>query len=152
MFKKIVDKAKKVIEPKKEKIEAPLNVKLHFSCSECGQEFGPENFVIKGLYIKSGVLDLAKRYVTQCETCSKWVCHDCLVPGQNICKVCAGVSVEPSVPSEVPETGIETESVDLPPLPPSQLEATCPKCGQPLKWIAQYERYYCYNCQEYPPI
>ena len=27
----------------------------------------------------------------------------------------------------------------------------CPYCGQPLTYIHQYNRWYCYNCQEYAP-
>ena len=27
----------------------------------------------------------------------------------------------------------------------------CPKCGGPLDYIQEYDRYYCYNCQEYAP-
>ena len=25
----------------------------------------------------------------------------------------------------------------------------CPYCGKPATWIAQYQRWYCYNCQRY---
>ena len=28
----------------------------------------------------------------------------------------------------------------------------CPKCGMPLTYIEQYQRFYCYNCKEYPRI
>ncbi len=26
---------------------------------------------------------------------------------------------------------------------------TCPKCGKPATWIEQYQRWYCYECEEY---
>jgi len=25
----------------------------------------------------------------------------------------------------------------------------CPRCGQPATWIPQYQRWYCYSCQQY---
>lgn len=25
----------------------------------------------------------------------------------------------------------------------------CPTCGRPATWIAQYQRWYCYNCKKY---
>ena len=28
----------------------------------------------------------------------------------------------------------------------------CPKCGNELKWISQYSRYYCKVCKDYPKI
>ncbi|HEV2317065.1 MAG TPA: hypothetical protein VGV89_05775 [Thermoplasmata archaeon] len=33
--------------------------------------------------------------------------------------------------------------------PPSPVAPTCPKCGQPGTWVAQYSRYYCYKDQQY---
>ena len=27
----------------------------------------------------------------------------------------------------------------------------CPNCGQPLKWIDKYSRFYCYSCKKYAP-
>jgi len=27
----------------------------------------------------------------------------------------------------------------------------CPKCGRPLTYIKEYDRWYCYNCKEYAP-
>jgi len=30
-----------------------------------------------------------------------------------------------------------------------QAAPLCPKCGRPLAYIKQYNRYYCYQCQEY---
>ena len=32
---------------------------------------------------------------------------------------------------------------------PETERATCGKCGMPLKWIAAYQRYYCYTCKKY---
>lgn len=43
----------------------------------------------------------------------------------------------------------------LPPSPPSApspqtaVAQLCPKCGQPLSFIQQYGRWYCYNCRKY---
>ena len=40
----------------------------------------------------------------------------------------------------------------VPSLPQPQPAATqlCPTCGQPLAFIQQYARWYCYNCKKYP--
>ena len=36
-----------------------------------------------------------------------------------------------------------------PPPPPEYQAPTCPYCGRPLSWIAQYQRWYCYQDQRY---
>ncbi len=36
-----------------------------------------------------------------------------------------------------------------PPPPPQPQQYPCQKCGQPLSFIQQYNRWYCYNCQTY---
>ncbi len=42
------------------------------------------------------------------------------------------------------------ESLPLPPPPPPPtLAPTYPMCGQPLTFIQQYNRWYCYNCHKY---
>jgi hypothetical protein len=35
------------------------------------------------------------------------------------------------------------------PAPPPGYNPECSQCGQPLKFIQQYSRWYCYNCQRY---
>jgi len=37
-----------------------------------------------------------------------------------------------------------------PPPPPATATQPCPTCGQPLTFIQQYGRWYCYNCKKYP--
>jgi hypothetical protein len=37
-----------------------------------------------------------------------------------------------------------------PPPPPSATVPLCQTCGQPLTFIQQYGRWYCYNCNKYP--
>lgn len=32
---------------------------------------------------------------------------------------------------------------------PTAQAPTCPTCGGPLTWIAQYQRWYCYRCKKY---
>jgi hypothetical protein len=37
-----------------------------------------------------------------------------------------------------------------PPAPAAAQQAlTCPRCGKPLTYIEQYQRWYCYSCQQY---
>jgi hypothetical protein len=36
-----------------------------------------------------------------------------------------------------------------PPPPPPPPTKACPKCGQPLMYVPQYDRWYCNNCKEY---
>jgi hypothetical protein len=33
--------------------------------------------------------------------------------------------------------------------PPAPAAGTCPRCGKPATWVAQYNRWYCYGCQQY---
>jgi sporulation protein YlmC with PRC-barrel domain len=33
--------------------------------------------------------------------------------------------------------------------PAQQAQQLCPTCGKPLTWIAQYQRWYCYNDKKY---
>jgi hypothetical protein len=40
-------------------------------------------------------------------------------------------------------------NLPLPPPPPDFQPPTCPICGGPLSYIAQYERWYCYRDQKY---
>ena len=45
----------------------------------------------------------------------------------------------------------EVEMLPPPPPPPPPVAATqmCPTCGNPLTFIQQYGRWYCYNCKKY---
>jgi hypothetical protein len=44
----------------------------------------------------------------------------------------------------------QAPAAPLPPPPPQEVaQKACPRCGQPLTWIDQYQRWYCYNCQQY---
>ena len=36
-----------------------------------------------------------------------------------------------------------------PPIPPTLQSNMCPTCGQPLRWIAEYQRWYCDREQKY---
>jgi len=50
-----------------------------------------------------------------------------------------------------PATYQASQEPQVPPPPPqgaAQVPA-CSKCGRPLTWIEQYQRWYCYNCQQY---
>jgi hypothetical protein len=40
-------------------------------------------------------------------------------------------------------------SFPLPPPPPNYTQPVCPTCGNPLSYIQQYQRWYCYNEQKY---
>jgi hypothetical protein len=33
--------------------------------------------------------------------------------------------------------------------PPQPAAGTCTRCGKPATWVAQYNRWYCYSCQQY---
>jgi len=49
-----------------------------------------------------------------------------------------------------PSTYQASQTPGVPPPPPQGVaQNTCPNCGQPLTWIEQYQRWYCYNCQRY---
>lgn len=51
-----------------------------------------------------------------------------------------------------PATYQASQAPQVPPPPPqgaAQNVPACPNCGQPLTWIEQYQRWYCYNCQRY---
>jgi hypothetical protein len=49
------------------------------------------------------------------------------------------------VPAGAYETSVQ------PPPPPETFQQTpaCPRCGKPLTYIPQYQRWYCYDCQQY---
>lgn len=40
--------------------------------------------------------------------------------------------------------------VPSPPSPQSTVAQMCPTCGQPMTFMQQYGRWYCYNCKKYP--
>jgi len=56
-------------------------------------------------------------------------------------------------PAETYQPPATYQASQVTPPPPSPQGAAqipaCPKCGQPLTWIEQYQRWYCYNCQQY---
>jgi hypothetical protein len=43
-----------------------------------------------------------------------------------------------------------TKETPTPPPPPEFANHECPECGHSLAFIAQYNRWYCYNCAKYP--
>ena len=43
----------------------------------------------------------------------------------------------------------EAKTLPPPPPPPPTIAQICPVCGQPLVFIQQYRRWYCYNCKKY---
>jgi len=58
----------------------------------------------------------------------------------------------PAVTYQPPATYPTTQASQAPPPPPqeaAQKTPACPRCGQALTWIDQYQRWYCYNCQQY---
>ena len=44
---------------------------------------------------------------------------------------------------------VQTQPVQPQPAQQAQAARFCIKCGNPLTWIQQYHRYYCYNCKTY---
>jgi hypothetical protein len=54
----------------------------------------------------------------------------------------------PGAPAPVAATPPATAGVP-PPTPGTPVAPTCPRCHAPATWIPQYNRYYCYNCQQY---
>jgi len=44
----------------------------------------------------------------------------------------------------------QEKPLPTPPPPSSIVAPVCPVCGQPLTFIQQYSRWYCYNCKKYP--
>lgn len=55
----------------------------------------------------------------------------------------------PPVPPLPPPAQHSSHSASLPPPPPPD-EKRCQSCGEPLKFIDQYKRWYCYRCKKYP--
>jgi len=66
---------------------------------------------------------------------------------------------EPKPVPQVPEPKPEPQQAAAPaPVPPVEPKVerppeikSCPSCGQPLKFIEKYSRYYCYGCRKYAP-
>jgi hypothetical protein len=52
-------------------------------------------------------------------------------------------------PSYAPTYAPQQQNYPPPPPPPPQQPPTCPTCGNPLTFIPQYQRWYCYREQKY---
>ncbi len=57
------------------------------------------------------------------------------------------INVEEAAPKEQPQLEAETPA----PKAPEIKVRMCTTCGQPLKYIDKYSRYYCYACKKYAP-
>lgn len=57
------------------------------------------------------------------------------------------INVEEAAPSARPQHDLEA----APPKAPEAKIRSCTSCGQPLKYIDKYSRYYCYACKKYAP-
>jgi hypothetical protein len=58
-------------------------------------------------------------------------------------------SEPPQPPSFMPSTGEGQSQAPSGPPSAAQETPTCPFCGKPLRFIDQYQRWYCDNCQQY---
>jgi DNA replication protein DnaC/uncharacterized protein YbaR (Trm112 family) len=74
----------------------------------------------------------------------RWYCNNC------------GTYTDPasgSPPQPGNYSGYYSQPSSMPPPPPSQPQAApsrpCPKCSAELKYISEYEQYYCPNCKKY---
>jgi len=70
---------------------------------------------------------------------------------ENVNKIFA--ELDKRIPSVgyIPASPPSVSPSPTPPPPPSAAVAQkCPACGQPLTFIQQYNRWYCYNCKKYP--
>lgn len=60
-----------------------------------------------------------------------------------------------AVPTAAPERPAVAASMAAPAAPPAAPStsgaATCPQCGRPATYVAQYGRYYCLSCKQYTP-
>jgi len=50
------------------------------------------------------------------------------------------------------KTAPAIQRVVYPPPPPTKPTINCPTCGNPVTFIPQYQRYYCYNCKQYVEV
>ena len=56
----------------------------------------------------------------------------------------------PSTPQQYGSTqGYPPQSYVAPPPPPPTMTQTCPRCKGQLTYVQQYNRWYCYTCQQY---
>jgi len=55
----------------------------------------------------------------------------------------------PPPPGPTPAPAPATTAPPPPPPAPKPEEKLCPKCGKPLTYIKEYDRWYCYNCKQY---
>jgi uncharacterized protein DUF973 len=60
----------------------------------------------------------------------------------------AAPGMAPGYPMGTPPMAAPTFQTP-PPAAPAAAAPTCPKCGQPGTWVAQYSRWYCYTDQQY---
>lgn len=70
--------------------ELAFGLKFWFSCAICEKEFGPDKLAEVYKFPKEILLDAAKKHLTMCPKCTKWVCVDCWNPRAQSCKVCLG--------------------------------------------------------------
>ncbi len=61
------------------------------------------------------------------------------------------ISTPVTAPLPPSPTPVSTATAVPPPPPTSSKpeEKLCPKCGKPLTYIKEYNRWYCYNCKQY---
>ncbi|MEA3506862.1 MAG: chromosomal replication initiator protein DnaA [Elusimicrobiota bacterium] len=94
-----------------------------------------------------------QRYGNRCPRCGvplnyiqqyqRWYCNNC------------GVYTDPASSAPLPPgnyQGYYPPPASTPPPPPRQQASPkrpCPECSTPLKYIDEYDRYYCPNCKEY---
>lgn len=76
----------------------------------------------------------------------------------DVATVQPSVPIPAPVPAPIPSPAEAPKPVPPAPEPPAEAKPEppapvdvrmCPACGQPLKWIDKYHRYYCYGCRKY---
>ena len=55
------------------------------------------------------------------------------------------VILKPSIQAMTASTPTPTQQTE----PTQQVQSSCPTCKGPIKFIQQYQRWYCYKCKEY---
>jgi hypothetical protein len=55
----------------------------------------------------------------------------------------------PSAPPMAPMAYSAPGPAAATPAPAAPAGGTCSRCGKPATWVAQYNRWYCYSCQQY---
>jgi hypothetical protein len=69
-------------------------------------------------------------------------------PAQQMPPSYSPVSSTPAQLSDYPPSS--TRIVASTPVAAAPTEPNCPRCGNPLTYVAQYSRYYCWTCRAYP--